>query len=97
MIESEIESILGYTWVPKAGKYIVRLGHKGEPAEKAWMTEKQLGQLEAVFAKTPRGHSSSRLQVVGVYNDRGYYMYSRLEKQPFTEPVQYDLKDLVDE
>lgn len=97
MIERDIACILSSKWAPKVCRHIVRLGFANEKAEEVWMTERQLSQLEAVFARTPKDHSSARLQVVGVWNDRGYYAYAKLEKTAFIPPPQYSLKDLEDE
>ena len=96
MTECPIACILSSKWVPKVGKHIVQLGFDGEHARKVWMTEKQLSQLEAQFARTPRGHSTARAQVVGIWNDRGYYAYAKLEQTRFIPPIQYRLDDLED-
>ena len=97
MTEDVITCILGSEWVPKVGKHVVRLSVDGSKARKVWMTEKQLCQLERCFSRTPHGHSSQRLAVVGIWNDRGYYAYAKVEAQSFIEPPQYDLKDLREE
>lgn len=97
MTEIEIGCILSTRWVPKVGKHVVKLGYRGERAETVWMTEKQLIQIESLFARTPHGHSSDRCRVIGVWNDRGYYAYSRLEKISFIQPEQHDLSDLKEE
>ena len=97
MTEWEISCILSSRWVPKVGKNLVKLGFIGERAKEVWMTEKQLTHLEALFARTAHGHSSSRMQVIGVFDDRGYYAWCKMEKQPFIAPIQYSLKDLKDE
>lgn len=95
--ESDIECILDSRWVPKAGKYVVRLGFNGERAKDVWMTEKQLTQLEGVFRQTPHGYSTQRAQVIGIWNERGYYAYARIENTSFIPPDQYNLKDLEDD
>lgn len=96
MIERVIACVLADKWIPRVGKYVVKLGFDGEKAEEVWMTEKQLANLEANFASTPHGHSTDRCKVIGLWNDRGYYAYSRLEKVVFIEPPQYNLNDLKD-
>lgn len=97
MTEQPIACILSSRWVPKVGKHIVKLGFTGERAKDVWMTDKQLAQIEALFTRTPHGHSSDRLEVVGVWNDKGYYAYARLVRADFIPPVQYSLKDLKEE
>lgn len=94
MTDQTIAYIVSTKWVPKIGKYIVKLGYQGEKAETVWMTERQLCQIESLFARTQHGHSCDRCRVIGVWNDRGYYAYARLEKTDFIAPVQYDLSDL---
>lgn len=89
-----IASIISARWVPKVGKNIVKLGYDGGRAEDVWMTPKQMSQIERVFAQTPHGHSTQRAQVVGVWNERGYYAYAKLDKMDFIPPDQYDLSDL---
>ena len=97
MNEREIATVLGWSYVPRLERYAVRLGFRGEPAETVWMTWKQLHQLQRVFSSTPRGPSSDRLSVVGVWNERGYYAYARLERQRFQPPIQYRLSDLKED
>ena len=97
MSERTIACILSDRWVGKVGKYVVKLGFRDEKAEEVWMTERQLTQLEQLFEKTPHRHSTDRIHVIGIWNERGYYTYARLEKISFIEPVQYNLKDLEDE
>lgn len=96
MDEREIACILSDRWIPKVCKYIVKLGFRDERSKEVWMTEKQLCQIENLFAKTPHGFSSSRLKVIGIWNDRGYYAYARLERKSFIIPIQYNLNDLED-
>lgn len=95
--EIEIASVLGSKYVPKVGKYIVKLGFVGERAREFWMSGRQLANLENNFARTPHGHSTQRAQVIGVLSEKGYYMYSKLEETDFIEPEQLDLSDLNDD
>lgn len=97
MTEREIGTILDWSYVPRFGRYVVKLGFRGEKAEEVWMSPLQLQQLQRVFDATPHGHSSDRLSVVGVWNERGYYAYARLERQTFQPPIQYRLNDLKDD
>lgn len=97
MLDREIACIIDSRYVPKVGKYIVKLGFVGEKAKDVWMTGKQYYQLERLFAGTQNGHSTQRLGVIGVWNDKGYYAWSRLEKTTFIEPEQYPLNDLRDD
>lgn len=92
----DIACILDSKWIPRAGKYRVKLGFAGSKAETVWMTERQLSQIERLFERTPHGYSTQRCQVVGIWNEKGYYAYARLEEQSFIEPPQYSLKDLED-
>ena len=92
-----IATVLAYRWVEKVGKYRVKLGFVDEKSEEVWMTECQLDMLEHAFEGTPNGWSTDRRSVVGYWNERGYYAYSRLVKQNFIQPTQYDLSDLNDE
>lgn len=96
MSERDIARIISSRWVPRIGKHVVKLGFVDERAEDVWMTDRQLAQLEMVFDRTPRRHSTARAQVVGIWDDRGYYAYARLDRQDFIPPVRYRLKDLED-
>lgn len=96
MAEWEIARIIASRYVAKVGKYVVKLGYTGRRATEVWMTEKQLTQLEACFARTPHDHSTERMQVLGIWDERGYYRYARVEETRFVEPPQYNLKDLED-
>ena len=96
MFERDISCILSYKWVKKVGKYVVKLGFHGSKAEEVWMTEKQLSQIEALFVLTPHQFSTARRQVIGIWNDKGYYAYSRLEKKSFILPEEHNLDDLKD-
>lgn len=97
MFERTIACILNTKYVDKVGKYVVRLGFSGERAREEWVSEKQLAALEANFRCTPNAHSTDRAQVIGVWDDRGYYFYSKFKRQDFIEPEQYSLKDLQDD
>ena len=97
LTEREIACILSSRWVPKVRKYVVKLAFRDERAEEVWMSERQLSQIENLFGRTPHGHSSSRLRVAGYWNDRGYYAYSRLIREPFQQPIQYRLDDLKED
>ena len=96
MTERDISCILSARWIPKVRKYVVKLGFRDERAEEVWMSEKQLAQIEAHFARTPKGYSSDRRRVIGCWNDRGYYAYAIFEQVSFIPPEQYDLNDLED-
>lgn len=94
MTEREIATVLESRFVAKVGKYLVKLAFPEEKAEEAWMSARQLAILDRCFLATPHGHSTERIKVIGYWNDNGYYAYSRVEKTPFIEPMQYDLSDL---
>lgn len=94
MTERPIACIIDSRWISKVGKHIVKLGFDGEPAEEIWMTDRQLAQITCLFARTPNGHSSERLQIIGCWNDRGYYAYARLQRTSFIRPPQLRLDDL---
>jgi len=94
--ERVIGCILSDRFVSKVGKYRVKLGFRDEKAEEVWMSEKQLIHLETLFNQTAHGHSTDRMQIIGVWDERGYYTWSRMEKRSFIEPEQYNLRDLED-
>ena len=93
--EREIGSVISSRYVSKVGKYVVKLGYRGERSEDVWMTERQLTQLEEQFIWTPNGHSTDRVSVVGVWRGM-FYAYAKLVKRTFIEPEQQDLEDLND-
>jgi hypothetical protein len=95
--ETPIARIIEYKWVNKVGKYIVKLGFIDERAKSVWMTRRQLAQLEAQFSRTPKGHSTQRCEVVGLWHDSGRYGYARLDRRDFIPPDQYNLADLRDD
>ena len=97
MKETPIARIIEYKWVNKVGKYIVKLGFIDERAKSVWMTRRQLAQLEAQFSRTPKGHSTQRGEVVGLWHDSGRYGYARLDRRDFIPPDQYNLADLRDD
>ena len=96
--EREIATILSSRYVAKAGRYRVRLAFRGDKAEEFWMSPKQLFQLEACFSNTPKGYSRSTGRVIGIWDGKGYYRYSRFEKpeRVFYPPPAQDLSDLED-
>lgn len=97
MTEYEIDHIEAARYVAKIGKYRVKLAFREEHAKEVWMTECQLSQIERAFEATPKGYSTQRVWVTGVWNDNGYYAYARVEKEPFIPPEEQDLRDLIDE
>lgn len=97
MTEREIDHIDAVRYVDKIGKYRVKLAFRDAHAKEVWMTERQLAQIERAFEITPKGYSTRRAWVTGVWNDKGYYAYAKAEKEPFIPPEEQDLRDLIDE
>ena len=98
MTERVIATILSARFVGKAGKYIVRLAFPDEKAEDVWMTARQASALEALLEQTPKGWSTRRRTVIGVWDDRGFYAYSRLVRDDSPHfPPDYNLTDLEDD
>lgn len=94
MFERPIACVLDCRWIPKVRKYLVKLGFTGERAEEVWMTDRQVSLLDRDFSRTPNGHSTQRMTVIGRWDDGGRYMYSRFQRTEFVEPEQYNLSDL---
>lgn len=98
MTDRVITNIISSRYVPKIGRHIVELGIQDEEKEKAWLTERQLVNLELCFERTPKGYSSKKVRVIGYWNEKGYYAYSKVETGPeFNMPPQYNLDDLKEE
>lgn len=95
-MEKEIADVLSSEWIAKVGKYKVRLAFESEKSETVWMSERQLLGILRCFEQTPHDHSTRHTTVIGVWNERGYYAYSKVERQQFIPPVQYRLDDLED-
>lgn len=96
-----LSNIISSNYITKFDRYVVELGIKGEPKKTAWLTEKQMINLQNCFNKTPKGYSTGNISIVGVFNEKGYYSYSKVveheKERYFTIPKQYDLNDLLDE
>lgn len=101
MVERDISTILDARFVPKVGKYIVKLAFPDQKAKSYWMTRKQYFRLEDWFSITPKGYSDKHTTVIGVFSDEDYYMYSKAERRAvvreFIPPRQQDLSDLEDD
>lgn len=93
MIDYIITNIITCKFIPKVGKYVVELGIRGEKKRKAWLTEKQLINLEICLDRA----KGKEARVIGYWN-KGYYAYSRVEfGREFKMPPQYNLDDLKEE
>ena len=97
MTERIISTVLNCKYVGKVGKYVVKLAFPDEKAKEYWMSEKQLDRLLALFNRTPKGHSTGKIQIIGSFDDRGYYAYARHYIPPWEPPPDYDLEDLRDD
>ena len=100
MTERVITNIISpVNMFPKIGKgTLLSWGIQDEEKEKAWLTERQLVNLELCFERTPKGYSSKKVRVIGHWNEKGYYAYSKVETGPeFNMPPQYNLDDLKEE
>lgn len=96
MTAQTISTVGSVRYVPKNNRYVVQLCFREERSKKCWLTERQLGSLEAAFSQTPRGYSTAKVWVTGLFDERGYYRYCRVDRKRFEEPPQYDLTDLED-
>lgn len=96
MTEKIVGTVLGYRYVPKVGKYIVKVSFVDEKAKELWMSERQLDSLLIALDKTPKGYSTGKVSVIAVFNDKGYYAYCKVEVAPWEPPPQYDLSCLED-
>lgn len=96
MTEREISHVIGYHEAGKTGKYVVKLAFPDEKAQEYWMTPKQLDNLLWAFEKTPKGYSTAKIKIIGVFNERGYYAWCKTEYTPWEPPIQYDLSFLED-
>lgn len=97
MFEMDVACILDEKYIPKVGKYIVRLGFVSEKAQDVWMTCRQRDQITSLFAGTKKGYSTNRLRVIGVWRSKGCYAYARIERTTFIAPEQLPLDDLRDD
>jgi hypothetical protein len=98
MIDHVITHIISSKFISNVGKYVVELGIRGEKKRKEWLTEKQMINLEICFDRTRNGRSDKEARVIGYWNDKGYYAYSRVEfGREFKVPPQYNLDDLKEE
>lgn len=82
-------------------KYVVKLAFFDEKSKEYWLTPRQYFQLLENFERTPKEYSTKKEMVVGFFNQKGYFAFSRFEyrkpKHEFEEPYQYDLTHLVEE
>lgn len=96
-IERRISTILSARFIGKVGKYIVKLAFPDEKAKEYWLSEKQLDSLDRALSQTPHGYSTDKVQIMGVFNEKGYYQCCRVVRAPWQPPRQYDLSDLEDD
>lgn len=98
LIEKRLTNIISEKYIAKLHKYVVELGIDGESKQTIWLTEEQMINLHRCFYETPKGFSNKDVSVMGIWNECGYYVYSRVwhHEQPklFREPRQLDLADL---
>jgi hypothetical protein len=99
-MELTITNIINTKWCGNYNKYRVEIGVKDELKRICWLSEKQYDNLYNCFEQTPKGYSNGDMSVIGVFNEKGYLMYSRLDKHQkprlFKEPPQINLEDLID-
>ncbi|NNV07144.1 hypothetical protein ETC03_12210 [Geobacillus sp. MMMUD3] len=93
-----ISRIIRAKRVDKIGKYIVELAFRDRRKEAVWMTPKQLWYLERCFDETPNRVSTNKVYVVGIWNERGYYLGSEVRRNDeFIPPMEQDVSDLLEE
>jgi hypothetical protein len=93
-----LTNIISRKYVAKVNKHIVEIGIKDEPKATIWLTEKQMSNLLLCFEQVPKGYSTKDVSVIGFWNEKGYYAYSKVihhkKERYFKEPVQQDVSDL---
>lgn len=101
MEEKIITNIISTKYITKINKYLVEIGILNEPKMKVWLTNKQLINLKSNFYKTKNSYSNKHEIVTAVFNEQGYYAYSKFykikQKRLFNIPKEMDLSDLMDD
>jgi preprotein translocase subunit SecA len=100
LMEKLITNIIKKQYIKKINRYIIELGIKDEAKRIIWLTEKQMINLKNCFNETKNGYSDKNISIIGIWNDKGYFSYSKIEhhkqEKLFTLPKQYNLDDLID-
>lgn len=101
MEEKIITNIISIKYVEKINKYLVEIGILNEPKMKVWLTDKQMINLKNNFDMTRKSYSNKNEIVTAVFNEKGYYAYSKFykvkQKRLFKVPKEMDLSDLIDD
>lgn len=97
-MEKTIFGIISHRYIRKYDKYRVELAFINEPKKTVWLTHNQFANMTFCFDMTRKGYSDKHVSVIGVWNDKGYYAYTKVIKHPqyksFKQPYQYDLSNL---
>lgn len=100
-MEKRIFDIISHRYIRKYDKYRVELAFTDEPKKTVWLTHRQFANLIYCFDMTRKGYSDKHVSVIGVWNENGYYAYTKVLKHPqykqFKQPREYDLSDLEEE
>lgn len=100
-VRKVIAHIVDSRYISNVDKYLVKLAFFDEKSKEYWLTPRQYFQLLENFDRTPKEYSTKKYSVVGYFNKKGYFVFSRFEyrkeQREFEEPHQYDLSNLQED
>lgn len=98
MKEMLLTNIISKRYIEKVNKYVVEIGIKDKQKKSIWLTEKQMINLQNCFDQTPKGYSDKNISIIGVWNEKNYFAFSRIERHEkcrvFNTPVEQNVEDL---
>lgn len=96
-----ISHINNISYVCKLNKYVASICFLNEKLQEVWLTEKQYNNLKINTSKLKNGYSSKYKYVEAIFNEDGYYCYSKYievkKERYFNIPIEYDLSDLKED